>query len=139
MVSGHAPIRATKLRYHLDRNFTVRLLPPPQLGEGQYLDRPRPRSDDWSRAPTLVPEAGAITPSGERSLDSDDGGLQRRPAIDLVAEASPADEHDADALSLLDDDSDVPSGTWIPPSDPDPRLQRRARFAAFDPADGIPL
>ena len=139
MVSGHAPIRATKLRYHLDRNFKVRVLPPPRLGEGPYLDRPRPRNDDCSRVPALVPEAGVITPSGARSLDSDDGGLQRRPEIDLVAEASPADEPDDAALSLLDDDADVPSDSWVTPRDPDPRLQQRARFAALDPADGIPL
>src|SRR5262249_29157664 len=33
MVSGHASIRAMKLRYHEDRNFTLRILPPPHLTE----------------------------------------------------------------------------------------------------------
>src|SRR5450631_2130718 len=47
MVSGHAPIRATKLRYHEDQNFTVRVLKPPALTVGSYADRPPARPDDW--------------------------------------------------------------------------------------------
>ena len=48
MVAGHPPIRAKKLRYFEDRNFLPRLLPPPVLSEGGYVDRPASRSDDWT-------------------------------------------------------------------------------------------
>ncbi|MBY0510066.1 MAG: conjugal transfer protein TraG [Rhodospirillaceae bacterium] len=48
LVSGSPPIRAKKLRYYEDPNFTGRVLPPPRLQEGRYLDCPSPRSDDWS-------------------------------------------------------------------------------------------
>ena len=48
MVSGHAPARAKKLRYYDDANFKDRVLPPPTLHDGDYADRPAPRSDDWS-------------------------------------------------------------------------------------------
>src|SRR6202035_6085569 len=36
MVSGHPPVRAKKLRYYEDRNFTSRLLPPPVLATEDY-------------------------------------------------------------------------------------------------------
>jgi type IV secretion system protein VirD4 len=48
MVAGFPPIRAQKLRYFEDRNFLPRLLPPPVLAEGGYVDRPALRSDDWT-------------------------------------------------------------------------------------------
>ena len=48
LVSGLAPIRARKLRYYQDRNFSARVLPAPELAEHGYLDRPAARPDDWS-------------------------------------------------------------------------------------------
>src|SRR3546814_9137975 len=48
LVSGLAPIRAKKLRYYEDRNFTSRVMPPPELSDGCWRDHPAPRSDDWS-------------------------------------------------------------------------------------------
>ncbi len=47
LVSGLAPVRARKLRHYEDANFTSRLLPPPQLSDSTYADRPRSRADDW--------------------------------------------------------------------------------------------
>ena len=38
MVSGHAPVRAQKIRYFEDQNFASRALPPPALSPGQYID-----------------------------------------------------------------------------------------------------
>ena len=43
LVSGTPPIRARKLAYYRDRNFTSRCLPPPELVRAD-----RPASDDWS-------------------------------------------------------------------------------------------
>ena len=74
LVSGLPPIRAMKLRYFEDRNFTARVLPGPVLDEGFYADRPAPRADDWSglaAAPAPRPEAPAA-PAEEGS-----GGLQQ--------------------------------------------------------------
>ena len=48
LLSGQPPIRAKKLRYYEDRNFTERVLATPNLREGVYIDRPKSRSDDWS-------------------------------------------------------------------------------------------
>jgi type IV secretion system protein VirD4 len=47
LVSGLAPIRAKKLRYYEDRNFTARVCSAPLLAEDGYLDCPDPRPDDW--------------------------------------------------------------------------------------------
>src|ERR1700754_2667929 len=45
LVAGLAPIRATKLRYYDDANFAGRVLPPPMLADGTYIDRPASRPD----------------------------------------------------------------------------------------------
>jgi type IV secretion system protein VirD4 len=47
LVSGMAPIRAKKLRYYEDGNFSDRLLPPPVMAAGVYIDRPKARTNDW--------------------------------------------------------------------------------------------
>lgn len=48
LISGQPPIRAKKLRYYQDENFTSRVLPAPLLESGPYKDKPAPRFDDWS-------------------------------------------------------------------------------------------
>ncbi len=49
MVSGQPPIRANKLRYFEDDNFSGRVSPPPDLkAGGPYPDRPPYRPDDWA-------------------------------------------------------------------------------------------
>src|SRR5205085_10925971 len=79
MVSGHAPIRASKLRYHEDRNFTARLLAPPTLVEEEYLDRPPKRLDDWSTRPPIIAAKQTSGASIVAMGASGDGGLERRP------------------------------------------------------------
>jgi len=54
MVSGHPPIRARKLRYYLDRNFTRRMLKAPALAERGYADRAIARPDDWSHLAAAI-------------------------------------------------------------------------------------
>lgn len=83
MVSGHPPIRARKLRYYEDHNFTVRLLPAPSLSDLHYGDRPKRRSDDWSELPPISrspaigtsiddPRSDDRGPRWERRLDAED-------------------------------------------------------------------
>lgn len=133
MVSGHAPIKAKKLRYYLDANFKRRVLPPPTLTLGGYADVPSARADDWSAlAVPAVPVTSATTGLGE---SADDGGPRQQPELSEVATYSPEPDQSASDLSLLDDD-DFP----LPlPSQFDPRLQRTARLVALDPDDGIQL
>jgi type IV secretion system protein VirD4 len=131
MVSGHAPIRAKKIRYYLDGNFKQRVLPPPILTRGHYADAPPHRPDDWSglTVPVVPRSPGALNQSDL----ADDGGLRQQPELaEVTYPLQP--ESIADDLALLDDDDMPPL-----PSQLHPRLQRAARLAALDPDDGIQL
>ncbi len=79
LISGLPPIRARKLRYYRDRNFTARMLPAPQLKDGiVYPDRPTQRPDDWSGqvrgTDVRLEEKSDATPT----TGNDPGGLQQQ-------------------------------------------------------------
>ncbi len=102
LISGLPPIRAKKLRYFEDRNFTDRILPAPNPAT---LHR-SPVADDWSGqvrvtdprlAAALVHELGAET-------DEDDGGLHRHPALGTDRVVQAVEESSDDLAQLLDDD-----------------------------------
>ncbi|MFX4635588.1 type IV secretory system conjugative DNA transfer family protein, partial [Acinetobacter baumannii] len=57
MVSGHPPVRARKIRYYNDRNFTTRVVPPPELADGHYRDAPAARPNDWAGQLALFADA----------------------------------------------------------------------------------
>jgi type IV secretion system protein VirD4 len=108
LVSGLAPIRAKKLRYFQDRNFTARVAAPPALGEGRYADRPPPRGDDWG-GQVRGPHAGlAEAVDAEARLD-EEGGLQhqRHPGLFDEPVARPNNDEAELGLGLGDDDGDV--------------------------------
>ncbi|MBN8279043.1 MAG: conjugal transfer protein TraG [Gammaproteobacteria bacterium] len=81
MVAGHAPVRARKLRYYEDANFTGRLLPPPVLSDAGYRDRPAPRADDWTERAIVVPTDSSLPPPGLVGGD-DDGRPGLSPEIE---------------------------------------------------------
>jgi type IV secretion system protein VirD4 len=134
MVSGHPPIRARKIRYYLDRNFTVRVNPAPLLASsGRYADAPAPRADDWGGLAPLATPILDMALAGQAGT-VDGGGHQHQTELGEGVYA-PQPVPGADDLGLLDDDdSPVPMPTQL-----DPRLQRAARLAALDPDDGIAL
>nr|WP_076511779.1 conjugal transfer protein TraG [Pseudacidovorax sp. RU35E] len=141
MVSGHPPIRARKLRYFLDRNFTARVLPPPLLSSGGYADRPPARQDDWHGLPAPVCAVAGCGASDDAAAD--EGGHQRKPELDLTL--APAHETEAGDLLLLDEDADD-SAVALPQSlsasrggQAERNSSRTARLAALDPDDGIVL
>lgn len=134
MVSGQPPIRAKKLRYYLDANFTRRVLPPPVLDEGRYIDVPEVRPNDWSElAVPTVPAAASN--AVDNAGGSDDGGPRRQPELSEAVTWEPETKPPTNDLALLDDED----GITPLPSKFDPRLQRLARQAALDPDDGIAL
>ena len=104
MVSGLAPIRATKLRYFEDRNFSERVLPAPVLGAGIYADRPRQRSNDWGRFARL-PDVRLA--HAEADGTGEDGGLeqQRHPGLGEDAIVRPLELETAAQPGMDDDDT----------------------------------
>ena len=67
LVAGCPPIRAKKLRYYADRNFTSRLMKPPRDGEAL----PEARLDDWGQHIRTLHEGLMVPPVSD---DSDEGG-----------------------------------------------------------------
>jgi type IV secretion system protein VirD4 len=113
LVSSLPPIRAKKLRYYEDANFTGRVLGVPELGNGPYEDRPKPRPNDWGGQVRSPHEALQETASEFAAAEDEGGRAQQRvpdlddaSAGDLHAETFPehAAEDDGvqeDALSRL--------------------------------------
>ena len=135
MVSGHAPIRARKIRYYTDTNFQSRVLPAPVLAEGRYADAPPQRPDDWSGR--AIPVTSATAGASQASGTADEGGHQQQPELAEVAYAPHTEQPSAD-LALLDDD-DFHNFPLPLPRQLDPGMQRTARLASLDPDDGIDL
>jgi type IV secretion system protein VirD4 len=151
MVSGHSPVRARKLRYFEDHNFTARILPPPPLpppsvssGAGAYPDRPPPRADDWTGlSPPAAPPVSAH-PLEDSPRSGDGGGISQAAALEaLLSDPAPRtddrmDERDRPS-EFDDEDLDSPSEERSPRQAAARQFSRTARLAALDPNDGIPL
>jgi type IV secretion system protein VirD4 len=136
MVAGLAPIRAKKLKYYEDNNFTRRIYPPPSLSEGGYSDKPPARTDDW--ASLKIPVATERNVSSDPTLGgsaAEEGSLHRHP--ELIEQSVTPPEHKEELTWLGDEDSqdsDIDDLSKL-----DRNANRVARLAALDPSDGIPL
>lgn len=112
LLAGSPPIRAQKLRYFEDENFTARCLPAPMLSEdGNYADVPNAHKDDWetqssSASRKLRRQSFAALASG----GADEGGLKQQPTLfdELGAQQKTSPTSD---LALLEDDFEASSGT----------------------------
>jgi type IV secretion system protein VirD4 len=104
LVSGVQPIKAKKLRYFEDDNFTGRVLPPPVLAEGDYADRPPQSPHDWE-GQIRIEDTRLAKPwfAHLHGAAEGDGGLTREPWND-EATAKASDSNTQDDLSVLDDD-----------------------------------
>lgn len=133
MVSGCRPIRGKKLRYHLDRNFMVRVLRPPVLSDAHYPDRPLSRPDDWNSLTAIAIDRRSSGNQQPDATHDDEGGLGLHPELNAPISSQPTTPHQSplfepDALTLHAGSSQTFRS-----------LQRNARLAALDPDDGIPL
>ncbi len=108
LVAGMPPVRAKKLRYFEESSFTSRVLPPPLLMVGGYVDRPSPRADDWQGVVRGVD--ARLTTIVEQDGEGAAGGLEqaRHPGIEIDRPAEP-EPVAVDPLGLGDDDSDAAS------------------------------
>src|SRR6185437_4159769 len=95
MISGLPPIRAKKLHYYRDRNFTARVLPAPVLNTGLYEDRPDQQENDWSGEVRGLHNALFEAEATETtSSDTDEGG--RQPDLTPVLQPFSASEEKRD-------------------------------------------
>ena len=135
MVSGRAPIQAHKIRYYQDANFKQRVLAPPVLATGSYVDAPSRRPDDWSELVVAVrPIANEATDTLATGAFADAGGLQLQPELVQEPMHSVPEPAGDDLVMLDDDDTPMPDREQV-----QRRMSRTARLAALDPDDGIAL
>jgi type IV secretion system protein VirD4 len=108
MISGLPPIRAKKLRYYDDPNFTSRLLPPPRLAGGQYHDRPNPRPNDWGGG-VCKPDARLGSQFNDEDGQTSDGGLQqvRHPGLPQEQAPKAPEPVVSNTLDPADEDGDL--------------------------------
>ena len=91
LVSSLPPIRAKKLKYYEDRNFTRRVLPVPDLGRGgRYPDCPPQRPNDWGTR-VRAPSAELADHSDATTVEDGDG----RSLQHVIGEEQPAQQPDA--------------------------------------------
>ena len=107
LVSGVAPIRAQKLRYFDDATFAARVLPPPALHDGVYVDRPASRPNEW--AGLARGTDARLAAHAEEAAAEESGGLeqQRYPGLPDEAPARQPDPVVADPLGLDEDGADT--------------------------------
>ncbi|WP_265519137.1 conjugal transfer protein TraG [Nitratireductor luteus] len=104
LISGLAPIRAKKLRYYEDENFTGRVLPAPEMAIGDYADKPDARPDDWGMD-VRKPDMRLAVEDDEKSTFIDEGGMQQQRGPGLGEETiKPAQPEQPDLPNLLDDE-----------------------------------
>jgi type IV secretion system protein VirD4 len=108
LISSCPPIRARKILYFADRNFTARRLQAPVLRDGPYADRPPPRSNDWGRF-ARIPDARLTRKAGAAAPD-EAGGVeqQRHPALPPQERLRPVEPRQPE-LDLGADDTDAAS------------------------------
>ena len=126
LVSSLPPIRAKKLKYFEDANFTSRILPVPDLGKGpRYPDCPPARPNDWG-----TQERGQhlhLAADTDGAGDTDEGGrAQERVPGDEVAIARP----DLDVPESIDGDDSFAGDTALD------RLRQAATIRAHGVNEG---
>jgi type IV secretion system protein VirD4 len=111
LISGLAPIRASKLRYFEDSNFKARVDPAPVLTDGTYADRPKARSNDWGK---FVRSTDTRLVRAEDAVRPEDGGLQQERHPGLASESPSKPIEPATQLELeIEDDADAVSSKAV--------------------------
>jgi len=107
LVSGVAPIRAQKLRYFEDGNFTPRVCTPPTLSESGFADRPNSRPDDWGgQVRGIHAELAVAADETAEEGPEDEGGLGQQLHPGLGEQDAAKIRGDNAAIDLGIDDAD---------------------------------
>ncbi len=136
LISGLAPIRAKKLRYYEDRNFTARLIGSPQLADDGYADRPKARPDDWTGFVRGTDErlAGRSFGDGKTGDGDQEGGLRRQPEL---AEEVEKTEPEPETPEFGDNESDFDNPAPLNSNDPANQLSPLRRAVAISRDDDL--
>ena len=102
LVSGTPPVRARKLRYYQDRNFTTRVLPPIDAAQCDGGDLDSAPLCDWHGMRAALHSGLMAKPNGDES-----GSLERAPRLDKAPDADQDMSGSAPAMER----SDTASGT----------------------------
>lgn len=137
MVSGLAPIRASKARYFADPQLRARVLSPPADGVTEQTSRP---DDDWS---ALTVRPAIVEPSspsdGQRTEQTGaadaNAGIRREPDLGAHEDIAPAPTRSEFDFDLDDSEEDAVTARRTA----DRMMTRNARNASLDPDDGIEL
>lgn len=107
LVSGQAPIRAKKLRYYQDANFTDRIVPPPIQGSPNdpYPDAPPKRTDDWGCQTRFVDTRLSQANDEDYDQTEDDGGKDIKPEMPPIEVVEKAKDREDPELPDLEEDS----------------------------------
>ena len=137
LVSGTLPIRAKKLRYYEDDNFTPRCLSASQLPDvGEYPDRPAPRGNDWHSQSRKVSRElkRQLFASTTVGGDGDEGGLRQEPDL-FAGDADQQVEKPVIDTALLDDEFTTDAKTIDPLSRSHSTAQAIQRAHAINNGD----
>ncbi len=112
MVSGHMPIKAQKIKYYEDLNFSGRRLDPPECVIGGDVDCPLKQADDWTGRTIASLDHGhdSATNFADDSAD-DEGGLKRHPALPENEQVKDVLQRALDPFVIVDNDLDNPPAT----------------------------
>ena len=114
LLSGFAPIKANKLRYYADKNFTGRVTPPPSLfPDGPYPHSPLRSGCDWSNSngePMTRPVDDRLIASDEKKQprkSSGPSGKDRKPELPTHDQKPKSVKDDVDKDRSDEDTSEI--------------------------------
>jgi len=105
LLAGFSPIKAHKIRYFTDRNFTDRVLPPfdtSPLSNG-YPGATPPSSCDWERRSRSVDDRLALEEEIKTSFENTDGGRAKTPELPEQNIESPVQDEDSKSIETAAD------------------------------------
>ena len=137
MVSGLAPIRASKARYFADPQLRARVLSPPV--STTMVQKARP-TDDWSGSTVRPAIAEPPQPFKDDAVEEPEaanasGGIRREPDLGVHEDIAPAPSRGEFDFDLDDSEDDAVAARRTA----DRLMTRNARNASLDPDDGIDL
>ena len=104
LISGMSPVRANKIRYYQDKNFSGRVSPPPTLNgpDRPYGDAPLPRRDDWGQRTATYCQKLFDASKTDVEVSTDDEGSkelapeQKPPTADVSEPDGPEQSQEPD-------------------------------------------